>query len=513
MNDQIENGEAKLDLSALARPTGPIDPPPRSKLRIIVPLTLFLGFAGVLASTLTDLFEPVHSVSVVRPTRPSAEQVATLGEDSVAVQASGWIEPDPFSVHATALTDGVVKELLVQESDSVQKGQVLAILIDDDARIDRDAAAAELAIRESKLAEAQVRHATAQKMLDEALQITEAREVARAAHEGAKAATRHRAAAVRTGQAQVSIAADEVLVQKELRSAGTQGVRQVEIAEASLEEAKGRLDQLSAEAELAEAKVLETTANLTRADREFELRLEERQAVDVAAAQVRTAQGEVSKAQHALTRAELRLSRMEVRSPISGIVLELKAQPGMLLSPGVEGNHVCSLYDPSQLRVRVDVPQPDISRVFVGQRAEVDSEARRRRPYKGEVTRVVQKANLAKVTLEVHVRLLEPDGLSRPEMLAQVRLFGSESSPSGGSASESNAQGSSVFVPSRLVDNGSVWVVDAGGHAERRALELGGEFGEMVEVRKGLNLTDKLVDDGRSELSEGDRLKVEGGAQ
>ena len=113
-----------VDLSSLARPEAPLDPPRRSKLRILVPALLLLGFGGVLASTLTDLFRPVHDVTVVRPTRPNADQAAAIGAGQVAVQASGWIEPDPFPLHVPALADGVVEELHVQESDVVEAGQL-----------------------------------------------------------------------------------------------------------------------------------------------------------------------------------------------------------------------------------------------------------------------------------------------------------------------------------------------------------------------------------------------------
>ena len=140
--------------------------------------------------------------------------------------------------------------------------------------------------------------------------------------------------------------------------------------------------------------------------------------------------GVAGKARATLEDAELRLSRMEVRSPVDGVVLERLTLPGMVLSVAQSGHEICSLYDPEQLRVRVDVPQPEVGRVFVGQRAEIECEARRRQPYEGEVIRVVQKANLSKVTLEVHVRILDPDDLARPEMLAQVRFFGSDEAAS-----------------------------------------------------------------------------------
>ena len=69
------------------------------------------------------------------------------------------------------------------------------------------------------------------------------------------------------------------------------------------------------------------------------------------------------------------------------------------------------------------------------------------------------------------------------------------------------------MVPARLVDQGEVWVVGAGARAERRTLDLGSTHGDLVEVLGGLNLTDKLVDGGRAALSEGDRLRIDGGVR
>jgi multidrug efflux pump subunit AcrA (membrane-fusion protein) len=50
-------------------------------------------------------------------------------------QASGWIEPDPLPVKATALIDGVIDEVRVLEGQFVKKGETLATLVDDDARL------------------------------------------------------------------------------------------------------------------------------------------------------------------------------------------------------------------------------------------------------------------------------------------------------------------------------------------------------------------------------------------
>jgi hypothetical protein len=66
-----------------------------------------------------------------------------------------------------------------------------------------------------------------------------------------------------------------------------------------------------------------------------------------------------------------------------------------------------------------------------------------------------------------------------------------------------------VLIPSRLVQNGSVWVVDGATRtAVKRAVALGGEQGEWVEVASGVNVSDKLIDGGREALNEGARVHV-----
>ena len=61
--------------------------------------------------------------------------LSTLGQGSLLFKASGWIEPDPFPIRVTSLYSGVVKEVHVLEGQQIQKGQVIATLIDEDARL------------------------------------------------------------------------------------------------------------------------------------------------------------------------------------------------------------------------------------------------------------------------------------------------------------------------------------------------------------------------------------------
>lgn len=216
------------------------------------------------------------------------------------------------------------------------------------------------------------------------------------------------------------------------------------------------------------------------------------------------AQGKVAETRATCDEARLRLERMVVRAPTGGVVLERLATVGSEL--GGEARTVATLYDPASVRVRVDVPQQDLGGLFPGQAARVESDARPGRPYAGEVIRIVRKADLQKVTMQAHVRVLDGDDLLRPEMLMQVRFLAPETGPG-----EPTAAGEAVAVPARLVLEGErVWVLDVeSGTAVARRVRLGARQGDLVVVEQGLDLSEKLIDTGGAPLREGERVRAQ----
>jgi membrane fusion protein (multidrug efflux system) len=156
----------------------------------------------------------------------------------------------------------------------------------------------------------------------------------------------------------------------------------------------------------------------------------------------------------------------------------------------------------------VDVPQQDLAGLFVGQLARIESDARPGRPYQGEVVRIVRRADVQKVTMQAHVRVLDGDDLLRPEMLMQVRFLAP-----GDETGDPAAAAQAVAVPARLVIEGErVWVLDVeSGRAVSRRVRLGARQGDLVVVEEGLDLSEKLIDAGGEALSEGARVRALGG--
>jgi len=468
----------------------------------LIPAVLLLGFVLVVLESSLGLLTGAVSVTVVRP---RATQASSSPAGSVVLQAAGWVEPDPFPLRVTALAKGVIAELLVEESDVVEEGDEIASLVSEDAVLALEAAQAALARAQAEHRAASAELIYAKGVFDAALEVTEARDAARADHESRSAEVEHHRAAALEAQAAVEVALNELETQRYLKQGGAVGPWQVELAEARLKEARAQLSGFEAAVLRAVADEAKSAAHEQRAEGDFELRLEERRRIATAEATLARTDAEQQAATVALSEAQLRVERMTVRSPFDGVVLSRDAQAGTVVGPAASDSPICQLYDPRALRVRVDVPQNQVAAASVDMRAEIRCDARRGQPYEGRVLRIVQKADIQKVTLEVQVRVLDPDGAIKPDMLCQVAILGD------GESDDSAPRVSAVRIPSRcLSSDDSVWVVDgATGRARRREVRTGGRDGDDMIILEGLNASDKVIDRGREELSDDARIRVE----
>jgi len=316
----------------------------------------------------------------------------------------------------------------------------------------------------------------------------------------------------------VRVATEELAVQRYLAEHGGAGPRQVELSEAKVDVEKAALAQMQADAALAHAEAEKSAARLARAGRERELRLPEKLRVQSADAAVAVAAAAVAEATAAAKRAALTLERTVVRAPGAGdpsapatlVVAQRLVATGS--SVGGEGREVvATLFDPEHLRVRVDVEQSEVRKLALGQHARIAAPTRPGKPYDGEVTRIVAQANVEKVTLQVHVKIAQPDAALRPEMLVEVAF---QTTAAVADATGETPATRAVWIPARLIEDGSVWIVDAAtGRAARRTVEVATRDGERSLVTRGLDLSDKVIDGGRAGLAVGRRLEItnEGG--
>jgi len=480
--------------------------------RYALPVGLIAAAGSLLLYAAGETLKPSVAVRVV-PVVVKAGAVAAAGE--VVAQAPGWVEPDPFPIAVSALTDGVVQEVLVLEGQPVKAGDVVARLVPDDARLALAQAEAELAQRRAELAVAQATLEAAQREWDNPVELTRRVATAEAALSEKRAELQRWSAELAAEEALAGYYEAEFRRVEPLYEKGqASSIEYIQVRQRHLQQ-QATVAATRARRPILESQLEALEAELTAARENLRLRIADRRALDEARAAVERASASVAAAEAARDEAALRLERMEVRAPVDGVVMNRLAAPGSKLMLGGDNPasaQVVRLYDPKHLQVRVDVPLVDAAKVGVGQEAEIIVEVLPDRIFRGRVTRIVNEADVQKNTLQVKVAIENPSPEIKPEMLARAKFL------SAGTLDSRDARDlARLFIPESLVQrHGSehvwVWLADqAQGIALQRSIKLGrGRLDGWIEVQEGLQPGDRLIDQAPEGLKNGQRLRIVG---
>ena len=169
------------------------------------------------------------------------------------------------------------------------------------------------------------------------------------------------------------------------------------------------------------------------------------------------------------------------RSPVSGIVTEKKALPGMRFMPG---ESLYQVTDFSSVWVLADVFEQDIGLAKSGAKAQVMITAYPGKVFDGNITYVYPTLQAETRTVQVRIELPNPGQLLKPGMFAQVEL-------------SVTARGNVVTVPlSAVIDSGTrriVLVQAKAGRFEPREVKLGARSDNYVEVLEGVQDGEQVV--------------------
>jgi HlyD family secretion protein len=477
--------------------------------RLVIPAVLLAGFVGLLVWSLRDRLLPATSVTVV-PVIASRADV--LAADTPLFQAAGWIEPRPTPVLVSSLGEGVVERLTVIEGQAVEAGEPVAYLIDRDAKLAVRQAEGELALRRADLAAAEAAQTATRKLLAEP--IPRQAELADAQAQLSKVETElsRLPALIESAEARRDFAQREV----ESKEAAGQGVPAIMLRKAQ-SDLKVVLAELDDHHRHHAALKSERDAMQARRDvlkRQLELKIDEQRAADEANAKVAAATAQIELAAAGVDVAGLRLERTVIRAPIAGKILALTSRPGaklMGLAPAAmaDASTVVTMYDPASLQVRADVRLEDVPRVIVGQKVHIETAALKQH-LTGQVITATSLADIQKNTLQVKVAIDNPPPVIKPDMLVQV-TFLAPPQPASGVKSELVTR---IAAPIALIEgsgeSATAWVANlSAGVAEQRQLTLGQPISqELVEVKAGLAIGDRLISAGREGLKNGERIRV-----
>ena len=226
--------------------------------------------------------------------------------------------------------------------------------------------------------------------------------------------------------------------------------------------------------------------------------------------EIRAAEAQVQQTRAALDYAETQLASTEIKAPVTGTVLQRIVERGEMVTPSAFGESgartsVVALADLQDLQIELDISQADFARLKMAQRAEIIPEAYPNLRYQGFIAEIAPEANRAKATVQVKVKVENPDGQLRPEMNARVNFL-ADAKPSDTPAAINRA-----LVPKSAVVNrdGADFVfVVKGDRVEQRVIRRGDETGDSYYVLEGLSGGETVVTDGAEQLRDGSKIKM-----
>jgi HlyD family secretion protein len=412
-------------------------------------LFLLLGAARYVYNQVNAATE----VEVARATKTTTGAGASAG--AVILSATGYIVAH-HKIQVASKVVGKVAWIGVEKGDRVRQGQVIARLEDDEYR-------AQLQQTKGKLASLEAR-------LQELLNGSRPEEI-----EVAKANLDREKADL--ANAKISLDRMERLLKDQVMS------------QQNFDDARARYD-----AQAARVASLDKTYQLVKIGPRQE--------------QIAQVRGDIEQIKGEVAFAETQQSNTVIRAPITGTILERIVEKGEFVTTGFVGErgakgYVVSMADLDDLQVELDINQNDFAKLSPKQRGAIRTDAYRDRTYQGFIEEIAPEANRQKATVQVKVKVLNPDGDLRPDMNASVDFL--SEAPAAGAAKETSKP--AVYVPPAAVRDGAVFVL-LNGQAIRRPIKTGGTTSQGLRVEDGLIGGEEVIVNPPADLKDGGKVKI-----
>jgi RND family efflux transporter MFP subunit len=215
---------------------------------------------------------------------------------------------------------------------------------------------------------------------------------------------------------------------------------------------------------------------------------------DSVEARIAALQEQIRVAERQIELQQADLANYVIRAPFSGIAISKDAQPGEMVSPvsaggGFTRTGICTIVDMKSLEIEVDVNESYISRVTAGQDADAVLDAYPDWHIPARVITLVPTADRQKATVLVRLAFKQLDPRILPDMAIKVTFL-----REGDDATDGRQPTPLVPRPAiKTVGTDTFAFVVRGDAVERRAVRLGGNDGDRVEVLAGLQPGDRVV--------------------
>jgi RND family efflux transporter MFP subunit len=205
------------------------------------------------------------------------------------------------------------------------------------------------------------------------------------------------------------------------------------------------------------------------------------------------------------------INTMSLYAPFDGTVVEKQGEEGEIISPSAMSSSmgrtaVVTIANLDSMDVETDISENLLSRIALGQPAEVSVSAIPSKRYKGRLRQVIPMGDRTRGTVKVKVEILDPDDKLFPELAATVHFLPSKS------ANSPDANRSFAFVPKSAVfqENGHdhVWVIDKKDTIRKRPVEVATTTDALARVETGLTVDEKVVLNPTKNLHDGEVVRL-----
>lgn len=197
------------------------------------------------------------------------------------------------------------------------------------------------------------------------------------------------------------------------------------------------------------------------------------------------------------------LAETKLRAPISGIVARRDVSTGEMTGPARTAFVLMAM---NPVKVRVAVPEADIGKVRIGQRAEIVIPSLGERAFAGRVETAGVAAEAQSRTFPVKIAVANPKLLLRSGMVAEARI-------------ETQAKIAALTLPGEAIvrdPQGATLVYVYFPEKKRvyaRRVDVGTVYGREVEIVKGLSGDELVVVAGQQLATEGALVAVQEGGR
>ena len=196
--------------------------------------------------------------------------------------------------------------------------------------------------------------------------------------------------------------------------------------------------------------------------------------------------------------ARLNFDYSKIRAPIDGVVSARDIKLGQSIDAS---DVVFRITDTSELLAYLHIPQAELGKFSAGQFATLTVDADPRTTYTATIERISPTIDVRNGTFRATAFIDNASGELAPGMFARFSI-----------AYERHAD--ALVIPRAALieedDQTSVYVVTDGA-VTRRAIDVGIESGNLVEVLRGLNSDEEIVVTGQSSLRDGSKVLASSG--